>query len=342
MVKQQGLRRHLNAALIAVLCVAGISLLARKQAEDPDVYVETRFLMDTLVVISVAHPDREAAKVAVGGAFDELTKIDEMMARKEGTPLWELNEAGGGTAPVEIVEVVEAALEGAGLTVGAFDPTLAGLIDLWKVKEGPHAPPSAKEVEEALAATGWERVRLEKTPNGGSLSLYSVKLDLGGIGKGYGVDLAAASLTEAGFSDFIVNAGGDLSVSGDKKGKPWRVGIQHPRKSDEVFAASPQKGALITSGDYERYFEWEGKRYHHILSPVTGHPARTGCVSVTVWADTALRADMLATAAFVLGPEEGLKLLESQQGVEGMIIDEKLNELVTTAFDEKVIGDEGR
>jgi thiamine biosynthesis lipoprotein len=146
-------------------------------------------------------------------------------------------------------------------------------------------------------------------------------VDLGGIAKGYAVDLAARALREAGVEDFIVDAGGDLFVAGDKNGKPWRVGIQDPRDPAKLFRiVTPAEGSLVTSGDYERYFLWEGRRYHHILDPRTGFPA-PNCRSVTIFAPTSMDADAAATTVFVLGPEAGIKFLEGQKGFAGLIID---------------------
>jgi thiamine biosynthesis lipoprotein len=332
-MEKTGYRQHLGAAAIAILCVVGLTLLSSKAPVDPNVHIETRFLMDTMVVISVAHEDPQAAKVAADLAFGEMERVDRLMARVEGTPLWELNIAGGGVADPEIIKVLEAGLKAARETGGAFDPTLAAVIDLWKIKEGPHAPPTQKDIDHARASTGWQKIRMD---GDGKVRLGGTDLDLGGIGKGYAVDLAVESLKASGLENFLVNAGGDLFIAGSKNGKPWKVGVQHPRSAEEVFGAVPKAGALVTSGDYERYFDWEGVRYHHVFSPATGRPATSGCVSVTVWADTTMRADILATAAFVLGPEKGLKLLETQKDVEGMIIDESLTEHVTTGFEETV------
>jgi thiamine biosynthesis lipoprotein len=164
------------------------------------------------------------------------------------------------------------------------------------------------------------------------VNLNGTALDLGGIAKGFAVDRAAGALRAAGADNFVVNAGGDLRVSGTKNGKPWRIGIQDPRAPDRLLrVVTPREGAFVTSGDYERYFLWEGERYHHILDPRTGRPAR-GCRSVTVWTRHGIDADALATAAFVLGPAEGLALLERLEEVEGLVVDDAGGELATSGF----------
>jgi thiamine biosynthesis lipoprotein len=252
------------------------------------------------------------------------------MARISGTPLWALNEAGGGTLSPSLAEVVLAALYWAEQSRGAFDPTVARLLDLWNFPSGPHAPPDEASLVIARAATGWRKVSVDRKDL--TVNLAGTSLDLGGIAKGYAVDRAAGALRAAGAENFVVNAGGDLCVAGTKNGKPWRIGIQDPRNPELLLkVVTPREGAFVTSGDYERFFLWEGERYHHILDPRTGRPAR-GCSSVTVWARYGIDADALATAAFVLGPAEGLALLERLEGVEGLIIDATGGERATSGF----------
>ncbi len=277
---------------------------------------ETRFLMDTLVTVTVAGMPEADARASASAAFDAMEAVDREMARREGTPLWELNRSGGGPVGPATREVLDAALAWARRTRGAFDPTVGRLMDLWDIPSGPHPPPPPDDVDVALAHVGWDRVRLG--PAGADLG--GTEVDLGGIAKGYAIDRAAEALRARGARGFIVNAGGDLYVAGSRGDRPWMIGIQHPRDPREFLrVVSPMEGALVTSGDYERFYMWQGERIHHILDPRTGYPAR-GCRSVTVWAPTAADADALATAAFVLGPEDGLALLERQPGVEGLLV----------------------
>jgi thiamine biosynthesis lipoprotein len=280
---------------------------------------ETRFLMDTLVTVTLWGVAEQPAQRAWDAAFAALEDVDREMARIPGTPLWRLDQAGHGEVSSGLGEVLQASLEWAARSGGAFDPTVAPLLDLWNVLEGPHPPPSPEAIQEGLDRVGWRRVRWN--PATRTVDLGGTAVDLGGIAKGWAIDRAVAALGEAGARDFIVDAGGDLYVSGSKGGAPWRVGIQHPRDPDAFLRkVNPAEGALVTSGDYERAYEWEGVRYHHILDPRTGYPAR-GCQSVSVWATTATRADAMATAVFVLGPEKGLALLESEPGAEGLVVD---------------------
>ncbi len=297
---------------------AAALLIAYASARRPGGIVsESRFLMGTLVTVTVWGLPEPDARAAMDGAFRAMARVDREMARRPDTPLGVLNRKGRARVPEGLWQVVSAALGWARRTGGAFDPTVAPLLDLWDFLAGPHPPPPSGDLAEALARTGWHRVRLD--PDRQRIDLGGTRIDLGGIAKGYAVDRAVDALRSAGARDFLVDAGGDLYVAGTKGGRPWRIAIQHPRADRYLRIVEPLEGALVTSGDYERFFEWDGRRYHHILDPRTGRPAR-GCQSVTVWAPAAADADALATAVFVLGPEQGLKLLEREPGVEGLIV----------------------
>ena len=146
----------------------------------------------------------------------------------------------------------------------------------------------------------------------------SMALDLGAIAKGYALDRAIKVLQGRGVKEALINVGGDVRVMGERV---WKIGLQHPRKEKEVLAVIRLKDqAIATSGDYQRYFIEEGKRYHHIINPKTGYPAQK-CMGVTIFAPQATQADILATGIFILGPETGMKLIEFLEGVEGIIID---------------------
>ncbi len=324
----KNLRFHIVAITMAVTLAAVIMHYGEKnKGYEQRVFSLSRMLMDTMVSITV--PDIPEPEEAINRAFAEIERVDKLMARKEGTPLWTLNRNGGGKLDPDLAAVVVKALEWADRSQGSFSPATARLNDLWGFKEAAHAPPDGSAISEVLAQSDWKEMTLE----GDHLTLGVTALDLGGIAKGYAVDLAAASLVNQGVSDFIVDAGGDLFVSGSKIGVPWRVGIRDPVDGSKLMMiVSPQEGALVTSGDYERYFDWEGVRYHHILNPDTGMPAR-GVTSVTVWATTATDADAAATAAFVKGVADGVSFLEELENTEGMIVGSDGVVTKTTGFD---------
>jgi len=280
----------------------------------------TRMLMGTVVEIRVDDPEPERFRDAVTAAFDEMARIERLMSlHLAKSEVSRISRAG---EPVEVsaetATVLRTALKVSVASDGAFNPGLGRLIRLWGFTDGEPRVPSKMEIEEALVGIGPESLTLED----GKLfkSDRSITIDLGGVAKGYAIDRAVEMLSAAGVKHASVNAGGDLRLLGDRDGTPWRIGIQHPRKKDAVLATlSVADRAVVTSGDYERFFEQAGRRYHHILDPYTGYPAER-CQEVTVVADSAALADALATAAFVLGPEKGLELLQKTEKVEGLIV----------------------
>lgn len=231
----------------------------------------------------------------------------------------------GGQGDVEFAEedrdLLRRAVQLSKRTDGAFDITIGLLEQVWGFKgNNPHLP-REEEIAEALARTGYEHLRILE----GEVHLdKGFMVDFGGISKGYAVDRVVEVLKGKGIRSGLVDAGGDLRVFGEKpEGTPWTIGIKHPQEQGALLGTFKiDSGAVATSGNYERAFTEQGISYHHIIDPGTGYPA-TGCVSVTVWADDAVTADAFATAVFVLGPERGLKLVESLPRIEAVIVFEK-------------------
>jgi thiamine biosynthesis lipoprotein len=244
-----------------------------------------------------------------------------------------LNRGEAVAPPPEVASTLAVALEVASATGGAFDPTILPLVSLWDFDHGGRLPPAA-DIQEARRWVDWRRVSRDaqgryRLPEGFSL-------DLGGIAQGAVVDLLGAWLEQRGLRRYLVEASGDILIAGQKgRNQPWTVAIRHPRRGQEFvgilkLGEPGRKLAIVTSGDYERFFELGGRRYHHILDPATGYPSM-GLASVTVIAPTCTEADALSTAAFVLGPQRGLALLESRPGVEGLLIAEKNGKLEAEA-----------
>lgn len=284
-----------------------------------EIHRESRYLMGTEVSISLAGVSKERARRGFELAFGALEEVDREMSGRPGSPLHLLNTSGSGKVSQGLFQVVSDALRFAALSGGAFDPTVAPLLDLWKIETGPHPPPTPPEREKARQQVGFSRVKTD--PASLFVDLGGTRLDLGGIAKGYGVDRASEALKALGIENFIVDAGGDLYLSGAKNGAAWKVGLADPREPAKFLKVlSPRAGAIVTSGDYERFYEWEGVRHHHIIDPSTALPA-TASRSVTVWAKTAQEADALSTALFVLCPEKGLLLLKTLEGPEALIVD---------------------
>ena len=230
----------------------------------------------------------------------------------------------GLAASRSVIDVIERSMFFAHATGGAFDPTVGALTRLWDFPDAV-APPTETSVDSALALVSYRHLRME----GGRVDLQrrGMRLDLSAAAKGHAVDLAVATLEAAGIEAGLVEAGGDIRFWGRKPdGEPWRFGIRHPRVADcTVLSADVGLSSLATSGDYEQTFDHEQISYHHILDPTTGYPARS-TVSATVWATSALDADILSTAIFVLGPN-GMRLVEDLDGVEALMFYETAGQL---------------
>ena len=278
--------------------------------------------MDTVVRIKVVHSDSKKAHKAIEAAFAEMERIDGLMNfYNPDSEVSRINRSQGKNVKVnpEVIEVMAASLKYSRLTDGAFDISVAPLLELWDFKDGQH-PPDENKINEVLGLVGYKMIGIDKGKKTVRLPQAGMMIDLGGVAKGYAVNRACQVLEDMGISSALIDAGGDIQVIGKKFGHPWKVGVQHPRSKDKILTTLTLNGmAVATSGDYERFFLFDGRRYHHILDPATGYPA-TGCVSVTITAPSCFVADILSTAVFVLGPEKGMKLIEEIEDVEGIIV----------------------
>lgn len=280
-------------------------------------------VMGTELIITVYGPDLPLMREAVTAAVDEMRRVEDLMTDWRPSPLTELNEAAGSgprQVPRELAAIIARGVAVGELTGGAFDISYAAVGKLWSFKAGEVRRPTAEQVAAALPFVDSQRIVVDPATYKVLLP-ENMSVGLGGIAKGYGVDRAMTVLMEHGVKHAMVNAGGDLKVLGLKQGQPWRLALKHPRRPEHALAVlSVTNGCVVTSGDYERFFEEDGQRFHHILDPRTGHPA-TGCISATVTAPSAELADALATALCVLGPEKGLKLLARVPRAEGLMVD---------------------
>ncbi len=273
-------------------------------------------VMGTIAEVGVVDRDERRAEAAIDAALAELRAVDRAMTRfSDHSEVGRANlEAQKRPVPVgaATATVVAAALEWASKTEGAFDPAIGRAVGLWDVKHR-HAPPAEGEVR-SVARAGLFRA-LELGRRGGSdVLLYhdpAVSLDLGGIAKGYAVDRAVAALRDRGVENALVNAGGDLYAMGvSEDGDAWEVGVRDPSNPAGIIARFRMSDrAVATSGDYEQYFDYQGRRYSHLLDPRTGAPRRTAEHSITVAADRCIDADAAGTAAFGQDAASGERLI---------------------------------
>ncbi len=293
----------------------------------------SEFLMDTHVTITW-YGDQEAE--AVNEAFATIEDVEKRMSVYEiASEVAAINAAAGQHA-VKVSDdtfaVIALAIRAAELTEGSFDPTIFPLVELWE-----QPVPRQDEISERLALVDYRQVRLDADEKSVELPRVGMALDLGGIAKGHAVDRAAAALLDGGILRALVDAGGDLYALGRRSdGTPWRIAVQHPRRPDQYLAILPlAEQAVVTSGDYQRYTDIEGVRYHHIYDPRTGWPADSGLISVTVVAQETVWADALSTALFVLGYESAMDLVEGWDGVEALIVSEEGESWVSSGLVEK-------
>ncbi len=272
-------------------------------------------------------PDRDAtAARSAFAAFDDVDR--EMSEWRDDSPLSAINRAAGGAplpAPPALREILRRAREISERSDGAFDVTWAALAGVWSFQALSPSLPSAAELERARSLVDYRLVEIDEPAGTVRLARPGMKIGLGGIAKGNALARAGAALRAAGVHAFLLSAGGQvLAGERDPTIGPWRVGIRDPRgPRDDFFAAIELDSTSVsTSGDYERFFLLDGKRYHHILDPRTGTPAR-GLRSATIVAQEPVLADALSTAVMVLGREGGRALVATFPGVEALVVDER-------------------
>jgi thiamine biosynthesis lipoprotein len=281
-----------------------------------------------MVAFTTPTVDEAAVRRAFDAATQEIERLEQLMTTwRPDSEVSRINAAAGKGAVVvgqETYDVVAASIHTSEISSGTFDITFESLHGLWKFDEDldPH-PPTAAQIKAKLPLLDYRHIHLDPAKRSVRLDRVGVKIGLGGIAKGYAVDKASRVLLDAGIETFFVQAGGDLFTHGRKPdGKMWAAGVRDPRGPDGSYFAmlDVTDHAFSTAGDYERSYVVGGRRYHHIIDPRTGYPA-TASRSVTIWAPTALVADELDDAVFILGPEKGLALVESVDGVGAIIVD---------------------
>ena len=305
-----------------VVVVALMAVFAARWRRGSERHAEYRFMMGTVVSVTVLEPDASKAAEAIEAAFAAVARVESLTTRRTaGSDVGRLNAGPGGDQPVshDVALVAARSLAVSAASSGAFDITVAPLVDLWGIGSDEFNVPASDDISRALHKVDWRSVGVDTSRN---LLLLApgAALDLDGVAKGYAVDRAVAALSARGIATAVVDAGGDVGFLGtppDASG--WRVGIKHPRGEGLLGVVTLDGGSIATSGDYQRFVMVDSVRYHHILDPSTGYPAR-GVVSVSVASRRCIDADALATAVFVMGPEAGMALVETMPGVEAVIV----------------------
>ncbi len=317
-----------------------VLLLIASCARGNGLYTETRVIMGTYITITLDRSgmtDDGLAKAA-GDAFARITKVDNLMSTyKPMSNLSRIN-TNSGIAPIladpEVIENIDDASYVSSLSGGAFDITVGPLVNVWEIGSKKAHVPSPETIKKTLPLVGWRGIVVDKKAGTVFLKKRGASIDLGAIAKGYASDRAVAALLEDGIKGGIVACAGDIKVFGKKPdGSAWSVGIQNPRGPEgSVIAKLPLTDmAISTSGDYERYFFNDGKRYCHIIDPHTGYPA-SGLMSVTVLAKDSWLADSMGTTLFVLGPAKAYALALKHPELEVLMITDSGKILATGRF----------
>jgi thiamine biosynthesis lipoprotein len=315
----------LNPRVVIVSLLFCFAQLIAPVAIRAEWFHDERAIMGTRVGVELWAEDRASADAHIERVMQEMHRIDELMSTYKPTSQISIVNAEAALHPVpvdaDLFGLLETSLEYSRLTEGAFDITYASVGHLYDFRRG--IKPSDEEIAKALPGVNYRHVILDPEARTVRFAQPGVRIDLGGIAKGWAVDQGIAILGAAGIEQAMINAGGDTRIIGDRFGKPWMVGIRDPREEGKVIVRIPlEDAALSTSGDYERFFEADGVRYHHIIEPASGRPARA-VRSVTVIGPTATRTDGLSKTIFVLGIEKGMQVLDRLGDVDAIAIDEK-------------------
>lgn len=297
--------------------IGGSVLLIKLTKRAPDsIQKKTVFLMDTYCTIQV--PGEKEVLARIDKAFDRMKEIDTVFnVLNPQSPLYAFNTNNKAVTDQEIISLIKIALQISTASSGAFDITVYPLMKLWGFYTDEPKLPAQETIHNYLQYTGYRYLSI----NNGQLTKVqkNTAIDLGGIAKGYAIDQALLVLKQQGISSALIDAGGDIYALGKNYGKPWKVGIKNPHDEGIIGIMHVSDSAIVTSGDYERYFEQGGVRYHHILDPRTGYPARQ-LMSVTVIAPDAVTADAWATAFFVMGKTEALYIAEKTPGLDVILV----------------------
>lgn len=280
-------------------------------------------IMGTAISVELWSDNHLAGITAIDAVMDEMHRIDRAMSPHKADSELSIINRDAGTRPIaisaEMFHLLARAAYFSRLSDGAFDITYAAVGRLFDYRL--HTRPTPDELAKACLAVGYRNVQLDAKKMTVQFARPDVRIDLGGFAKGHAVDNATRILRQLGIAHANVSAGGDSRVMGDRRGRPWMIGVRDPRSEDGVIAVLPLEDTSIsTSGDYERFFMEDGTRFHHLIDPATGHSPNT-VRSVTILAEDGLTTEAFSKIVFVLGKDKGMKLIESQDGVDAIIVD---------------------
>jgi len=319
--------------LSLIIFLSGCTELGRRGGDEPD--TKTEFVLGTVVTVQIYD---HASEALFDKIFDRLREIEEKMTiNQENSEVLEVNKNAG----IDFVHVSEDTFHViqrgkifSELSRGRFDISIGPLVKLWNIGTEEARVPSREEIDQKKQLVDYRDVLLNESEKSVMLKKEGMFLDLGGIAKGFAADEIVKIFEENHVESGLINVGGNVFAHGNRlDGADWRIGIRNPSSSssagDYIGIISVSDKTVVTSGIYERYFEEDGKRYHHILDPETGYPVENNLVSVTVIGEHSVDADALSTAVFSLGLEEGMKLIQELEDTEAIWITKENQVYVT-------------
>lgn len=324
---------RLSGVLLFLLCIA--MLTACQNSDENKKVSKDIFAMDTYMTVTAYGKNAENG---VNKAVDEINRLETVLsAEKQESDIYKLNETGSGTLSTDTKNIVSKALEINKTTNGAFDISIYPLMVKWGFTTQKYNVPSKNEISKLLKDVDSSKIIFDE--KSGNIKLKeNMKIDLGGIAKGYTSSRVMQIFKECGVTSGLVSLGGNVQALGTKTdGTAWQIAIENPDKSsDYIGVVSVKDKAVITSGGYERYFEKNGKTYHHILDPETGYPAESGVKSVTIVSDDGTLADALSTSLFVMGKEKALDYWREHKNEFDTVLVEDNGDITITGGLEKI------
>jgi thiamine biosynthesis lipoprotein len=330
--------------LVAILSAAVLAMACDRAPDArPGVVERAGTAMGSDLRLTAWTEDERGAASAFDAVFQEFERLEGLMSVwRPGSDVLRINAAAGDHAvavSADVRETLRLAEQISEWTDGTFDVTFGALADVWKFDhDQDNTIPGGEAIRARLPLIDYRQIEVDEAAGTVFIKRKGARIHLGGIGKGYAVERSATILRRSGLRDFMIQAGGDLYVAGRKGDRPWKLGINDPRGPDGRSFATIElaDSTLSTSGDYARFFFKDGVRYHHILDPRTGQPARL-CRSVTIASASPVVADALAKGVFILGPEKGMALVERLPNVEGVIVSARNEILVSSGLKDRFV-----
>lgn len=308
-----------------LLCIILLPIFLTGCSKQQEAYSNTSFYFNTAVTLTVYDTSSIHAEKILKESFSLCETYENLFSRtKEGSDVWNINHSGGQPVTVSshTISLLQTAIHYSELTHGAIDPTIAPLEDIWQFTSSPSVP-SQEALNELLPHIDYNAIVINEKDSTVMITDSAASIDLGFIAKGYIADRIKEYMVEEKVSSAIINLGGNVLTVGKKPDStPFTIGIQKPfdERNTAFITVSATDSSVVSSGIYERYFEQDGRLYHHILNPSTGQPVENNLFSVTILSDSSLEGDALSTTCFILGLEEGQRLIQQLPDVEAIFI----------------------